>query len=112
MSDILALIESSQPEYAEVVESALMGETQKGLGQFSLWFVLFSTITVLIIFAYQLVRLIRQCTDNHNQDRDFFCPAKTDLEIQERNHVMLEGVDPAALLDDEDWSQGGDHRIH
>ena len=34
-------------------------ENSKGLGKFSLYFVMFATIFVLFIFAYSLIRLIR-----------------------------------------------------
>ena len=70
-------------------------------------------MAVLIIFAYQLVRLIKQCRSKHRNEGDFFCPAQEDLDISGDSQVSVDGVDPSSLLDEEDWNQGnaGGHRV-
>ena len=57
-----------------------VSENHTGLGKFSLYFVLFATIFVLFIFAYSLIRLIRQCRKKRDGDRDKFCRAEDEEE--------------------------------
>ena len=52
--------------------------TKAGHGKFSVYFVIFATVLALGIFAYSLVRLIRQCRRDKykSYERDLFCRAE------------------------------------
>ena len=60
-----AIMDIIEPDFnSEIVEDLDefvdgVTENSKGLGKFSLYFVMFATIFVLFIFAYSLIRLIR-----------------------------------------------------
>ena len=51
--------------------------TKAGYGKFSVYFVIFATVLALGIFAYSLVRLIKQCKRDKykSYEPDFFCRA-------------------------------------
>ena len=80
-------MEAMEPEYnsdiVEELDEFVEGVTEnntRGLGKFSLYFVIFATIFVLFIFAYSLIRLIRQCRKKRDGDRDKFCRAEDEEE--------------------------------
>ena len=80
-------MEAIEPEYnsdiVEELDEFVEGVTEnntRGLGKFSLYFVIFATIFVLFIFAYSLIRLIRQCRKKRDGDRDKFCRAEDEEE--------------------------------
>ena len=81
-----AIMEVIEPEFnSDIVEDIDefvdgVSENHTGLGKFSLYFVLFATIFVLFIFAYSLIRLIRQCRKKRDGDRDKFCRAEDEEE--------------------------------
>ena len=82
-----AIMEAIEPEYnsdiVEELDEFVEGVTEnntRGLGKFSLYFVIFATIFVLFIFAYSLIRLIRQCQKKRDGDRDKFCRAEDEEE--------------------------------
>ena len=81
-----AIMEVIEPEFnsdiVEDIDEFVDGVTENhtGLGKFSLYFVLFATIFVLFIFAYSLIRLIRQCRKKRDGDRDKFCRAEDEEE--------------------------------
>ena len=101
-----------------------------GHGKFSVYFVIFATVLALGIFAYSLVRLIRQCRRDKykSYERDLFCRAEntnnnsythssaagaTTANLDEANNVTefnddmrqkmqasIQGMDPNGLLAD------------
>ena len=86
MADIDALVD-------DMADTLTQQPGSHGFGKFSLYFVLFSTIFVVGLFLYALMRLIRECRKKHALEGDFYCPAPNEDDIDVRYRV-LEGADP------------------
>ena len=72
--------------------------TKAGHGKFSVYFVIFATVLALGIFAYSLVRLIRQCQRDKykSYERDLFSRAENTSNSYTTHHAS----NPAAVTDE------------
>ena len=116
--DNSATLYETQPEenitkfesFDEFFDNNMVVTTKAGHGKFSVYFVIFATVLALGIFAYSLVRLIRQCQRSKSYERDLFCRAEnsdTNLDendeeidggLQHNMQMTIQGVDPNGLL--------------
>ena len=90
----------SMDEFVDNVAEAIV-TTRHGHGKFSVYFVIFATVLAIGIFAYSLVRLVRQCRrEKSASERDFFCRASNDDKNNNNSGFdqQIEGVDPNGLL--------------
>ena len=72
-----------------------------GFGKFSIYFVMFSTVFVVALFAYALMELIRECRKkNSSKERELFCRVLDEEEDAQNASSLynIEGVDPSSLL--------------
>ena len=67
-----------QPENETDEFIDFIATNKSGHGKASVYFVIFATVLALGIFAYSLVRLIKQCRREKAYQRDLFCRASTD----------------------------------
>lgn len=96
----------------QFIDDTLVITPKSGHGKFSLYFVFSATVLTVIIFIFQLVKLIRQCRKDSKaiRDRDLFARVgdysgaahddDASNEIKGNIQLSIQGVDPNGLLSD------------